>query len=184
MNTFGKIYLVISSIAILILFALLIFFQDIPSEAVIGFLGVFVGSIVSGVVQFVTSDTNIKQQLRLAALDKRLQAHQEAFTLWQRLLFINRHKKESTELILECQEWWNKNCLYLSAEARSAFKKAYIAADYLSLPAEVQAGLDARKKDMEDLKRAGDIILKGVNLPSIGEDESKHVEKRSRKGTA
>ncbi|MDO9303526.1 MAG: hypothetical protein Q7T89_19205 [Anaerolineales bacterium] len=93
MSAFSKIYLVISSIVIIILFALLIFLRDIPSEAVIAFLGVFVGSIVSGVVQFVTSDTNGKQQLRLAALDKRLQAHQEAFALWQRLLFISRQKE-------------------------------------------------------------------------------------------
>lgn len=184
MITFSKSYLVIVSIFIVILFALLMFFRDIPSEAAIGFLGVFVGSLISGVVQFVTSDANSRQQLRLAALDKRLQSHQEAFALWQRLLFINRQKKEATQLILDCQEWWNNNCLYLSADARAAFKKAYIAADYLSQPAEVQAGPDAMKKDMEDLKRAGEIILKGVNLPSIGEDESKRVEKRSKKGGA
>lgn len=182
MSKFGKIYLVISSIIILILFIYFIFFGDIPSGVAIAFLGVLVGSIISGVVQFVISDTNIKQQLRLAVLDKRFQAHQEAYTLWQGLLFIDRQKKESTQFILNCQEWWNKNCLYLSADARSAFKKAYIAADYLSQPVEVQAGLDARKKDMEDLKRAGEIILNGVNLPSIGEEESKRVDKHSKRG--
>ena len=177
MSTVGKIYLVISSAVIVILFGLLIYLRDIPSEAAIGFLGVIVGSTISGVVQLLISNINTKQQLRLAALDKRLQAHQEAYAMWQRLLFTEGQKKESTQLILDCQDWWNNNCLYLSADARAAFKKAYIAADYLSLPADVQAGLEARETDMEYLKRAGEIIVKGVYLPSIGETESKRVKK-------
>jgi hypothetical protein len=87
-------------------------------------------------------------------------------------------------LILDCQEWWNNNCLYLSPDARAAFKKAYIAAEYLSQSLNLQAGAEARKRDLEDLNRAGEIIVKGIYLPSIGEDESKHVEKRSKKGVA
>jgi hypothetical protein len=87
-------------------------------------------------------------------------------------------------LVLDCQEWWNNNCLYLSPDARAAFKKAYIAADYLSQPTNIQAGPESRKKDVEELNLAGEIIVKGVYLPSVGEYELKHIEKRSKKGAA
>lgn len=184
MSTFGKVYLTTSTIVAIILFALLIFLKNIPSEPLIAFLGVIVGSYISGVVQYATLDANMKQQLRLAVLDKRMQVHQEAFAMWQRLRFTKRPTKESTQLILDCQEWWNNNCLYLSSDARVAFKKAYIAADYLSQPTDIQAGPEARKKDVEDLIRAGEIIVKGVYLPSIGEYESMRVEKQSKKGAA
>jgi uncharacterized membrane protein len=90
MSTFGKTYLVISTVVALILFVLLIFIKNIPSEPLIAFLGVIIGANISGVIQYATSDATIKQQLRLAALDKRLQAHQEAFAMWQRLRFTNR----------------------------------------------------------------------------------------------
>jgi hypothetical protein len=45
-------------------------------------------------------------------------------------------------------------------------------------------GSTSRKKDVEDLNRAGEIIVKGIYLPSIGDDEAKHIEKRSKKGAA
>jgi hypothetical protein len=175
MNTIGKICLAISSIVILILFLLLLFLRDKPSEAAIGFLGVLVGSTIAGGVQLAFSSADAKQQLKLASLDKRLQAHQAAFAMWQRLLFTNCPTEESAQLILECQDWWNNNCLYLSADARNAFKEAYLAVEYLSLPANVQSGPEAPKADVEKLKRADEIIVKGVYLPSIGEGESKRV---------
>jgi hypothetical protein len=179
MNKIGKIYLAISSIVILILFLLLLFFRNIPSEAAIGFLGVLVGSTIAGGVQLTVSSADATQQLKLAALDKRLQAHQDAFAMWQRLLFTNRPTKESDQLILECQDWWNNNCLYLSADARIAFKEAYLAAEYLKLPANVQSGPKATNADLEKLKRAGEILVKGAYLPSIGEGESKRFETKN-----
>jgi hypothetical protein len=56
-------------------------------------------------------------QLRLAAAEQRLRAHQEAFRLWRKLA-SNMHEQAIFETVRECQEWWNSNCLYLSAGAR------------------------------------------------------------------
>lgn len=178
MSTLSKTSFIVLSIIVIALFCLLVYFQKIPSEAVFGFLGVLVGSLIAGIVQYATSDANLQQQLRLAALDKRIQAHQDAYAKWQSLRFTNRPSKEYNELILHCQDWWNNNCLYLTAEAREAFKKAYIAAEYFALPASLQAGRESTQKDVEVLNCAGEIIVKGVYLPSIGELESKRVEKR------
>lgn len=101
--------------------------------------------------------------------------------MWQRLRFINRRSNEFTQLILDCQDWWNNNCIYLSANARAAFKKAYLAAEYLSLPISMQAGPEAAKRDVNDLNRAGEVILQGVYLPSIGEDEAERLGNHSKK---
>jgi len=70
----------------------------------------------------------------LAALDKRLEKHQEAFTLWRNLLFCLRDEVKIGTAIDESEEWWKKNCLYLSDEARSAFHTALIlAVDFRNL---------------------------------------------------
>ena len=173
MNTFGKIFIIISAVVIVLLFVLLVILREIPSEAAVGFLGILVGSIIAGTVQFVVTGTNIKQQFRIAALDKRLQAHQDAYALWRRLLIVDRQTEEVFRLLKECKEWWNNNCLYLSADAREAFRKSYIALEYLLQPPSIQAGREATKKDKEDLENAGEIIVSGVYLPSIGETEKK-----------
>ena len=56
-----------------------------------------------------------RHQLRTASLDRRLQAHQEAFTQWRALVtgII-----ESKNAIIACQSWWEKNCLYLEPKVR------------------------------------------------------------------
>ena len=65
-----------------------------------------------------------KHQLSIAALDRRLEAHQQAYTLWRKLRSLL-YKDEVGSVVMECQEWWVRNCLYLDAEARQAFSEAY-----------------------------------------------------------
>lgn len=60
----------------------------------------------------------------MAALDKRLQAHQEAFQRWRKLVAYA-HGEEVGPLVMECQSWWEENCLYLEPAARIAFSDAY-----------------------------------------------------------
>src|SRR5208337_2765529 len=64
-----------------------------------------------------------RHQLRMAALDKRLQAHQEAYTHWVSLM-TNLKKSEFADTYKDCREWWVKNCIYLSPKARNEFIKA------------------------------------------------------------
>ncbi|MCH6559702.1 hypothetical protein IH799_05025, partial [candidate division KSB1 bacterium] len=67
-----------------------------------------------------------EHQFRLAAIDRRLEVHQEAFALWNQLL----HTADTDagwETALECQVWWYNHCLYLEPGAREAFRRAYMA---------------------------------------------------------
>jgi hypothetical protein len=59
-------------------------------------------------------------QLRLAAIDKRLQAHQEAFTHWVRLI-RRLHQKDVIDAEGKCRSWWQENCIYLEPDVRDGF---------------------------------------------------------------
>lgn len=115
-----------------------------------------------------------KQQLRLAALDKRLQAHQEAFALWRKMI-SNVHNEQNGKIVMDCQEWYNNNCLYLDSESREAFISAYGAMS-------IHPDLLQARDDAESIKRnfllitsAGTKIVRGAELPSLGPQESELV---------
>jgi len=59
-------------------------------------------------------------QLKLGALDKRLQAHQEAFTLWSEMV-KNTNNETFEQMHAKCSDWWDRNCLYLDADVRTGF---------------------------------------------------------------
>ena len=189
MGTFGKIYLVASTVTVVILFCLLIFLRNIPSEALVAFFGVLVGSIITSFVQYVLSEANMRQLLRLAALDMRLQTAQEAYSLWLQLRRLPRADEElNAELVdkvlHDCQQWWETHSLYLTAEARNAFKDAHNAASELAIARLRKADWNEMKKLADDIERAGRIIEESVYLPSIGVLDSKRIIRNSNKSDA
>lgn len=179
MEKFRKFLLALSVITIAILFGLLIVVKEISSDAVSAFLGVLIGSVIAGYIQYWVAEADRRHQLRTAALDKRLQSHQEAYTLWRKLLFANKKTNEINEVILESQTWWEENCLYLTASARRAFQQAYMSAgDHAGFLA-MHADNELVKAAFEDVTKAGAIIVKGVNLPTIGERETERADNKS-----
>ncbi|MDT7836908.1 hypothetical protein [Aquabacterium sp. OR-4] len=113
-----------------------------------------------------------QQQLRLAAVERRLAAHQEAFTLWRRLVAAA-HSDDVHALVLECQDWWEKNCLYLGPEARDSFNRAYFTASSHRELIRSRTSAEEVKVSWSLLLAAGDALLSGVQLPSLGEREAK-----------
>lgn len=112
-----------------------------------------------------------EHQLRLAALDRRLDAHQKAFTLCQKLISAM-HTDKVGGVVSECQSWWDSNCLYLDTESREAFIRAYRAAHiHESLLRELSSGQSPEKieKNWEKIVTAGTVIAQGVALPPITE---------------
>ncbi len=184
MSKFSKIYAALASLVIIILFGLLVFLRNLPSEAIVAFIGVLVGSLISSFVQYAISDANTKQQLRLAALDKRLQAAQEAMTLWEHLCHVSEKGTNELDVLKDCKHWWDTNSLYLTAEARSAFRKAYLAAGDL-FEARARHADWAEMRELADvIDSAGAIITKSVYLPPIGELESVAKKTNSKKNDA
>lgn len=118
-------------------------------------------------------DHRTKNQLRMAALDKRLQAHQEAFSLW-RELFSSVHGSEVGEVVAKCQDWWTNNCLYLEPEARDAFNLAFFSAHH---HASLLNSGDVKliKENFDAIRRTGDVLLKAAQLPGFTSNEKKEL---------
>ncbi len=115
---------------------------------------------------------HLSNQLKLAALETRLQKHQEAYTLWLELMWSLYDEQKIGPAIIKCQNWWNENCLYLGEESRGAFKTA------LLLSGELRRLVDTkeRSKWYDSIADAGKKIVEGVNLPSLGESETKKAD--------
>lgn len=101
--------------------------------------------------------------LRLAALDERLKAHQEAYALFMEL-YWKVHQQDKGDTVSLAYKWWNEHCLYLSEPARSAFRAGIndIVSynDYKNSPEQMPAW-DRINKVFKHLEE-------GVGLPSIG----------------
>jgi hypothetical protein len=130
-----------------------------------------------------------RHQLRLAALDKRLEVHQQAYTLWWKLMGdLEKEGKEVRERAIECEEWWVNNCIYLDGEAGLAFSRACSLAversNLLAAARNEAYGVDVneRLRKMEEARKkwklifeVGPLIRQAVELPSLGEDEYKPI---------
>ena len=126
-----------------------------------------------------------KNQLRLAALDRRLEVHQQAFALLQELQDARGEStknsgvvsREIEDVVAKCGQWWSSNCLYLEENARKKFLMAcYSAPRYPTLRARLKdcpspENEDAIERNMKTLTDALDSIVKAVELPSIGKEE-------------
>ena len=117
---------------------------------------------------------NRMHAMRLAAVDKRLEAHQQAYVLWRKLVASVHHSDRIGAVILECQAWWEKHCLYLDDEARQAFYDAYISAgahgDLLQGDRTADAVRDARE-NWQHIIGAGQVIVRGAALPPLAQSE-------------
>lgn len=124
-------------------------------------------------------------QLRVAALDRRLHAHQEAFTWWRNLV-AHAYQDDIGKVVLDCQEWWEQNCLYLEATARQALSDAYIFASSHKKLVEGgahrhdEAYVESIKGSWKRIIDAGQVILQAVELPPLTEREIKAIEGTSR----
>ncbi|HEY6170152.1 MAG TPA: hypothetical protein VI454_19115 [Verrucomicrobiae bacterium] len=125
--------------------------------------------------------TSREHQFRMAALDRRLEAHQQAYTLWRKL-FFSVHQKEVGEVVMECQNWWNKNCLYLDPESREAFLKAFHAAHLHADLLHGSVPTNEIRENFAILQAAGDAIVRGAALPPIKDMETGRILNESESG--
>lgn len=110
--------------------------------------------------------TKVENQLRVAALDKRLEKAQEAFALWRKL-YKSTNSENWIDVVMECQTWWEQNCLYLEPAAREAFSAAYTASNLHQdlFRNRVEARLIT--ENFAKITSAGEILVKSVSLPGL-----------------
>ena len=121
-----------------------------------------------------------RQQLRLAALDRRLAAHQEAFALWRELMRTV-HTEDVGRTVIKCQAWWENNCLYLSETVRESFSDAYSAAH--SHHAYLQSRTDAKlvQENWARIMKVGNDIVAAVQLPGLTSAERAEMKQLQNK---
>ena len=119
-----------------------------------------------------------RHQLRLAAVDKRLQAHQEAFTKWRELM-ATVHSPDVHKTIIECQSWWDQNCVYLEPKVREAFVVAYRAASDRKSLTQPGGDVNAIKENWQKILGFGNSLFEAIQLPSLSELETKSISKEN-----
>jgi len=108
-------------------------------------------------------------QLRNAALTERLKAHQEAYSLWARMFerVWDSDRRTAFALYQECRKWWTENCLYLAPMAREKFMPAV---KCIMMHQEIDGGaFDRLDKNWQKIEALGDVLVKSVELPELGE---------------
>ncbi len=123
--------------------------------------------------RLIIEQSSRRHQLRLAALEKRLNTHQHAYTLWRKLVEVAHRGDQVNPVVMECQDWWNQNCLYLEAAARQAFANACLIAGDHHLLLKSHAPAEDVKNSWAIIMLPGKLLVEGVELPSIAEDEPK-----------
>lgn len=110
------------------------------------------------------------QNLRTAALEERLALYQQAYSLWRKLFFSIHGPEDKLEKnVLECQDWWEKHCLYLGAESRKLFWQAtWLALDYKDLS--IKREPELKNKSWDLIQKAGEALLIEADLPTFKEE--------------
>jgi hypothetical protein len=123
-----------------------------------------------------------RHQLRMAALDRRLQAHQEAFELW-RELFGATNTDGIGKVVMKCQSWWEKNCLYLEPKVREAFVAAYSSAHMHHTLVQGRADSKDIRENWGTITRFPNTIFEAIQLPALSEAELKPLALDNEKST-
>jgi len=116
-----------------------------------------------------------RHQLRLAAVDRRLQAHQEAFVLWRDLVRVV-HKEGVGKAVVDCELWWERNCLYLEPEVRESFVRAYSAANIHRSLLGDRSDAEGVQANWREVMQFPDVLFRATRLPTLSELERKAVE--------
>ncbi len=127
-------------------------------------------------MSWLTARENRKQQWALAALEKRLEVHQEAYALWRRIV-AEVHEDKNVEVVVEANKWWNNNCLYLDVASRQAFRDclsfAWNHKDLLLIKPRDEETKKTIKESWDTIMKPGQTLPAGVGLTDLGEQELK-----------
>lgn len=115
-----------------------------------------------------------RHQLRLAAVDRRLHAHQEAFTLWRKLMAVV-HSDQVIKVVQECQTWWEQNCVYLEPKVREGFVTAYRAASDRRALLQGRAEVLLIQSNWKLITSFPSDLFQAIQLPGLSELEAKEL---------
>ena len=119
-----------------------------------------------------------RHQLRVAALDRRLDVHQQAYTHWVTLVGSVYHEDRIAGVVMECQAWWERHCLYVDESARQAFRDAFMAAVHHHDLVKAHEDAQVLRESWDTMMRVGGLLVKAVELPPIAGVDSAIDDRR------
>ena len=144
------------------------------SNADVNYVGVLIGSLITGAAAWLAVRENRKLHLSLAALDKRLAVHQEAYSEWKKIMGAVCGGDDIIITVREAEKWWNNNCLYLDPVSRQAFRECiFVVFNNRQCLKETKYMdfMKSNKKAWNQIMRPGETIPKGVTLRHFGDKE-------------
>lgn len=119
-------------------------------------------------IEQVKEEIQARHTLRFAALEKRLQAHQEAFGHCRKLLGTLQSDDELQQKLDAMINWFNDNGLYLEEDATKAFWDSYYAAiEYKSQRSSSPRNTKGMKENYAIIRAAPDAMREAIGLPSL-----------------
>lgn len=116
----------------------------------------------------------------MVALDKRLEVHQQAYSLWREMTRAIHDEDQGYEVLNRAEEWWEKNCLYLDAQSAQEFKRCieriYYHKNLLaqSRPDDLEEQEEWKREvrdNWRDIFHVGPVIANGVDFPRLSGEE-------------
>lgn len=137
-----------------------------------GLLGLYIGVKLTERSQHSLEKMKQHHQLSMAAIDKRLEAHQGAYSKWWKLA---NHIFDANlgEMSRDCEKFIVNNCIYLGSDLSTKFKRAINAADLHKIlvdrwkTTQTEENAEKVEQNFEKIQSFGDEIQKAVNLPPI-----------------
>ena len=142
----------------------------------IGLTGAVFGALLATITQILLSRRQWREQLRVAALEKRLATHQEAYVLCHKLRCnVWNRTQERGELQRQFGDWWVQNCLYLGPRSRQALDLFSYQFAMLN-PEDPSTSMDKVKVFLEKFYRpALAALTEEVALPPLNEHETDQI---------
>lgn len=177
LNNSSKLLLVVAAVlgalSVILVMAIM---GAVKSKTAIGFLGVILGSIIASGTSIIVARENQRNQLRMSALEKRLEVHQEGYQLWREIVSAAHNREKQNDVLPEAEQWWNENCLYLDPESRKSFRMCIASVEIHN---DLLAGSGPRsseereqiQQNWENIMKPGRTLVRGVRLPPIEEDK-------------
>lgn len=139
-------------------------------SAILGFIGGVLGAQINARTQDRLSERRFRQELSMAALEKRLQVLQEGFSYWRRVVKSLYSPEILNPLISKASQWWDDNCLYMPTDVADPLRRSF---DTAATFEGMRHAADAHiiKLEMDDILAPGNLIRAAVGLPQIGRPE-------------
>lgn len=110
-------------------------------------------------------------QMKMAAIETRLAAHQSAFTHWYKIVRSSK-EEDKRELCRLAGEWWSENCIYLHPKVKDEFTV------FINLVSASSRDVGHPLMDWDRWFVLPNLIFAEVSLPPLSDEQKTIVKEK------